>query len=403
MPEIVTPPTPAPVPVATPTPAPVAPATPPVAAPAAPSKDLTDIDAAFTAAGIEPAPTPAKSPEPAPKGKSGEPTAPAAPAPASPKPATPPVVPAPEAVRTPKELRAELDRVRGEAKDAMTAKTALESKIKEFESKGKDTEALMARLESRDKEFERLQGELRALKQEASPEFKKQYDEPFNQSAEWAKDYVNRLKLADGTQADYNRDFVPLYRMAKDSGLGAAKAKAKEMFGEDEGDEVFSSVRDLVRLDKVRASAFEQEKAGWAEKAKQEEGLRVQRQETWKRNQDLIEKDLENSVPDFKDPVDDAELQAARKQFIGIWESNPKTVEQAHKKAAYVKHAFLSFGPHREIIKRQAKQITELKDEIAKLKPKQPNADSHRPSGNEPEPTEQDWEAQAKADLANIT
>lgn len=235
-------------------PAPAAPAAaPPSPAPQDDAKDiLADLDKAYDKAGAEPVTKPAAA-APAAAPAAARPTAP----PAATKPAKDDK---PTAPQPPKELRAELDRVKAEFEQHKAGTAQLEAKIKDYEAKNKDTEALHNRLEQRNKEYEALQGELRALKQEASPEFQKQYDQPFAQAAKWAEEYVNRLAKTDGTPANFQRDFVPLFQLARNSTIGAARAKAEEMFDTRDVPEVMDSVKELVRLHKVRDSAFEEEK-----------------------------------------------------------------------------------------------------------------------------------------------
>jgi hypothetical protein len=345
-----------------------------------------------------------KPPESAPKAEGGETKTPAVAKADSLKPAeAAPAKLAVEVQRTPKELRLELERVRKEAQDASTAKTALEAKILEFEKKGKDTEALSARLDAREKEFERLQGELRALKRETTPEFKKQYDEPFNQAAEWAKEYVNRLTLENGQPANYDQHFVPLYRLAQDSTLGAARAKAREIFGEDEGEEVYSSIKDLVRLDKVRTAALQVVKTKWAEEARQEEGLRVQQREHWNTAVQKVREELPRTPENegYRDPADDKELATLRQQGYQIFDAEPKTTQEAIWKKEHERQRVAAFGPNMLTIKRLNATIASLREEIASLKPKQPNPDNKRGSGAPPE-QELSWEDQARKELRDV-
>ena len=347
---------------------------------------MAEFDAKFKAFGTDLTP---KAPEPA-----KDDAAPAAPKPepaAPPKPSTPP----PEPARTPKELRAELDRTKSELTANSAAKAGLEAKIRDFEAKGKDTEALVARLEARDKEFERLQGELRALKQEASPEFKAKYDKPFDQAAAYAKRVLTGVMKVDGTPADFDKDFVPLYRLAHDSSPIVAENQAKEVFGDSAG-AIMRHVEKLVELDYVRQEAFEEEKKGWAEKAKQEEGQRVQRQESWKKNQAAVEKDLQDSIESYRDPVDDKELQQQRAEGYQLWDMKVNTPEEAHRKAAHVKHRFAAFGPNQLTIRRQAKRIADLEAQIAGLKPKQPGENTQKPGGTETAAPAESWEEGAR-------
>ncbi len=357
-----------------------------------------------------PAPTPAPSPAPAPSGgdatenpfaeldakfkAAGEPgaqPAPVAPKPAEAKPAEtpPPKPPAADVQRTPKELRAELDRVRGEAKTASEAKAALETKIKEYDAKGKDTEALMARLAARDKEFDALQGELRALKQEASPEFKKQYDEPFNRAARFAERMVGGMTKIDGTQAAFDKDFVPLYRLP----YNAAYSQAREVFGDEAAPAVMEQVRELQRLDFQRQEAFEEEKKGWEGKQREADGLKVQQTQEAKDVYNRVNTDLQNSVAEYRDPPEDKEASELRQQGYAIVDATPKDGRQAILKFAHMRQRVAAFGPNQLQIKRLTAKLASLEKQLADTKPRPPAPGGTRPTGGEKPGEQKDWEA----------
>lgn len=408
---------------------------PDAAAPAAPPPQT-----APAAAPAPPAPTPSPGPSPAPAASSGEdddivaqldaaykkaeapepakkPDAPAIPPKAAPAPVAPTAKP-PDDKRAPKELRAELDRVNAEvaAKNAelttnKQATAALEAKIKEFESKGKDTEALMKRLEARDKEFETLQSELRALKQETSPEFKKQYDEPFDQQAAWAAEYVNKLVKADGTQANYEKDFVPLYWLGRNSTIGQVRAKAEEIFGPGDAPEIVDSVKELVKLDRIKTNALEQEKANWKKNQEAADGARVQSQITrTKEERELFAKvneDLQNSVESYRDAIENTESAALRKkgyqQFDAIVErlQKPKNLQEKLTLGAHMRQRWSAFDPNQLTIRKQAEEIASLKQQLEDHKPKLPGSGGHsRPTGGEgitPDDSMEGWARGAKA------
>jgi uncharacterized small protein (DUF1192 family) len=364
-----------------------------------PENAFAEVDKVFTAAGM---PDPAKKGDAAPKPEGGK-EPPAAPAPPSPKagekpPEPTPAKPAGEVQRTPKELRAELERTKGELKTIADAKTALEAKISQYESKGKDTDALRARLDARDKEFEKLQGELRALKQEASPEFKEKYDKPFERAARFAENMLKGITKVDATAADFDKDFVPLYRMP----YNAAYGRARELFGEEAAPAVMEQVRELQKLDFARREAFEEEKKGWAEKQKEEEGRIVQQREqfadAWKR----VNEDLQNTVAEYKDPADDKELSALRQQGIQIFDAPTKTPRELLWKNAHIRQRTAAYGPNQLTIKRQQATIATLREEIERLKGGQPNPDPKRVAGGAAPPAEKTWEQQMREEMARV-
>ena len=383
-----------------PPPPPPIPAPAAVPAPAAPSggdNAFAEIDAAFTKAGdVEPpAGTPPKEPTP-PKPEPA--AAPAKPAAAAAPPSPKPPEPKPGDVqRTPKELRAELERTKAEFETHKATTAQLEAKIKDYEAKGKDTDALRALVESRDKELETIRGEIRALKQEASPEFKAKYDVPFNLAAKYAENVMKGIVKTDGAPADFDRDFVPLYRMP----FNAALQRAEELFGDKLALAVMQQVQKLQELDFERREAFEEEKRGWADKQKQEDGLRVQQREQIKELTAKVRQELADSVPAYKDPVDDtaesAESAALRKKGYEIFDTEPKSLNEALLKDEHARHRVAAFGPNQLTIKRQSETIAQLRAEIENLKGRQPNPDPNRPAGSPPPPpSADDAEAWAK-------
>src|SRR5207253_11258826 len=95
----------------------------------------------------------------------------------------------------PAELRTELERVKGELKPKTESLSSLESKIADYEKRGKDTEALVKRHADLERSIANKDAEIRALKHEASPEFKQKYDLPYNQRAEDAKQEIETLQV----------------------------------------------------------------------------------------------------------------------------------------------------------------------------------------------------------------
>ena len=312
------------------------------------------------------------------------------PSPAAAPPSLKPVSPEPQ--KTPKELRAELERVRGEAKAASESKTMLEAKIAEYEAKGKDITALTARLEARDKEFEKLQGELRALKQEGSEDFKKQYDVPFNRAARYAERIVNGMTKIDGTKANFTEDFVPLYRMP----FNQASEKSVELFGEHGSHLVMDQIADLQRLDFVKQEAFEEEKKGWATKQAEEDGKRVQMQEQSKELFARINTDLQNSVEAYRDPPDDKESAELRQEGYKIVDAPTKTAKETLLKFSHCRHRVAAFGPNQLKIIRQSARIAELEKQLADMKPKQPGGGGVHLTGGEEKGEPESWEEGAR-------
>ena len=301
--------------------APVAPVTPaPAAAPSAPAanapaKDIAgpatdpfeiELQEKFKAAGhgLPDAPKEGDKAKPVDKLAEKPAEAKAAPKEVSKEPAKP--------LSGPKELRERLSAVETQLETEIKIKAALEAKVKEYEAKGQDTTKLMELLEQSKKDKEEWMAERRMLKQEMTPEFKKQYDEPFDNAAEYAETVMKGISKADGTPADFQNDFAPLYRLP----IKAAYEQAREVFGDDVAPIVMEQVRELQRLDFVRQKAMAGEKKNWAERQKSDEAKKVQErlqhEQTQKQQKqhfdDTLKKvaeDLRNSVEGYRDPVED--------------------------------------------------------------------------------------------------
>ncbi len=374
----------------TPPPAPAAPSAPaPAAAPSAPAVSTSnapnvpdnpfsdaDFDAKFKAAGSDISPKGGDEAPPKPK----EAARPAAAATSSPKPAA-------DVVRTPKELREQFERTKAELDQFKTNTAALEQKIKTYEQQGRDTEALRARLDARDKEFDQLQGELRALKREASPEFKQKFEVPFERTARLAEQMLKGVLKADGTEASFDKDFVPLYRMP----YSQAYAQARENFGDDGAPIVMEQWRELKKLDLQKQEAFEEEKKSWAEKEKQAEGMRVQQREQFNDAWNRVTKDLADTVEAYRDPVDDKEAAELRQKGYQIMQAQPKSAREMLIKNAHILHRVAAFGPNQLQISRLKSEISELEKQVESHKPRQPGSGASRPGGETRTEVEEDF------------
>lgn len=376
-----------------PTPAPAAPTPSPSPAPATPqpsgSDDPFERELESKIGGGEPA---SKTPEPAKPVEAKKPEVKPA-APAAAKPAEKPVEPTKGG---PKELREELERVRTEAKTHAGKVSELESKIADYERRGKDAESLKARLEQIEKAHSESQAELRALKQEASPEFKKQYDEPLGRALQDTVEVVGTMTRVDDQKADFDRDVLPLFHLSKQN-YGRAYAQAREMFGDDQAPAIMQHVSELRRLQSSRDRAFADEKKGWAEKQKADEGRRVQDREQqtalWKQ----VSEDLKNTVEDYKDPVDDAELATARATGLSLFDEKPKSQQEHLVKSAHIRHRLGAYEAQKLQIARHTARIAELEAKLEETKTRQPGADPQRPGGGAVAQPEESWEDAARS------
>ena len=337
-------------------------------------------------------PSTPKAPEPAPAApKAGE------------KPPAKPTTPSTAAKPPeggPKELRAELDRVRAERDNFKTQQAALEKRIAEAESKGKDTAAMAERAAKLEQTIAEREGELRMLKQEASPEFKDKYDKPFTEAAEYARDVVGQLTVTDDsgtTRIATWDDFAALYTQPYSKAIDQATA----MFG-NAAQVVINHLTELHRLDSVRHRALKSERENAAVRMKDEEGKRVQSQEATAAALAKLQEELPQKFDAYRDPPEDKELSESRAKQFAIFDAQPKSPQQAMIKFAHIRQMV---GAHKPLLI----QNSRLKAEVARLQAeldgkttKEPQS-HRRPGGTETAGGEESWEQAAAKELGNVT
>lgn len=308
-------------------------------------------------------------------------------------------------VTAPKALREQLEKTNGELKTYKERVASYEAKIAEFESKGKDTTALSERLAAIEKERDDARAEARALKQEASPEFKDKWEKPFNQAADYAKSLVEQLQVGEFVQNEETgtrewkpsraatwEDFGQLYSMP------AAKAAqtARQMFGDD-APLVIGQLNDLHRLDYQRGKALEEERTNWKANESKQQADQVRQREAWtaaaaKAEQQLKEKFADRYVASPED-TEAAEFLAEGERLLN---QKPKTMQEAAQIHARNKlnaiSAHLAF--HRVAV--QKAEIEELKAEIEELrggKPGKTRSTTDAPAGG----SEKHWSEELRA------
>lgn len=380
--------------IAEPKPAPAAPAAPPPApdrppaspglippapGPTGPSpgdeNPYAEIDAAFKKHDIPPPETRGKDQPPKPTDK----------------PTAAPAAPAPKPVPMPKELRAELDRVKGELKAKTEAVAAMEAKIAEAEAKGKDTSVLTERLAALEKQMEDKDAEIRALKQEASPEFKKKWDEPFNRLADRAKGVVEKIVVEDpdtGTarQATWG-EFTKIYGLDEFTAL----RESKRMFGEDGAQIAMGYYRQLHELDDARRVALDEEKKQWKEKDAAEQAKQIQGREEIQKMWKKINTELAEKIEDYHDSPEDKELTETRAKAYAAYDAPVKSLREKVVKDAHNRQRVAAFAVQKLIIARKDKEIADLKAELDGIKEKAPGA-TRRAGGTPSIKPEEDFE-----------
>lgn len=306
-----------------------------------------------------------------------------------------PVVP----VKEPKELRAELDRIRSELKAKSDSHSALEAKIAEYERKGKETEPLVSRLQTLEKEMDGLRAENRALKQETSPEFKQKYDAPFDRLAQRAKGVIEKIQIQNEETGTVRNatwgEFSKIYRLDEFTAL----RESKKEFGDDGAQIVMGYYRQLHELEDARDLALTEEKKQWKEKAAAEEAKRIQTREEINKLWSDTNKDLSEKVDDYHDSPDDKELLDARQAALAAYDAPPKTMKDRVIKDAHNRQRVAAFSVQKLIIARLQKKLEEQAAEMDGLKEKTPKPPTARAGGTTPEKPAQDWETEAREAL----
>jgi hypothetical protein len=360
-----------PAPAKAPTPAPAAPAKP--SAPPSRSDDpFSSIDARAAKPKEKPA-APAVAPKP------GEPPAKAPEAP-----------PAPADLKDPRRLRSAFDLKSAEVERSRVALTELQSKLEAAEARGKDTTALTERIGTMEKEREALQSQLRAFKQEASPEFQAKYEKPFKDAADFAKQISESLEITEYNdagdpvktrQGTYD-DFIQLYAMP----INKASKLARKMYGED-AQTIINHLNELQRLDFNKKRGLEDERKNALANEEKEKAEAATRKETiaklWRdTNQDIID-----NHPDWQPAPDDKEGAEILKESYATVDKGihdrTLTLEQKIRYDANQRHraALQPWFAHR--LKQANETISELQTTIAEMKGSGPGKTQH-PNGEPP-------------------
>lgn len=284
-----------------------------------------------------PPPAPAPAPSPfsslADKAKTITPKAPIVPDPDAGKGGDQPPVPDPskgtpdpdagKGAKEPKWYREQITSKGAELDKASRKVSELEQKISSYEARGMDTTALTAQLTAREKALEAAQAELSAVKYERSDEYKKKYDQPFRDAAEYAKTVVENLTVKEGDDSErparWDTDFSNIYSMPP----GRAEMEAQRIFGA--GASIVLRQLDKLRdLDHSRKQALRDHEAGANEREKAARASAVQQADKINRAWQMAEKDLLERNPDYfgEKPGED--------ERNSIWKESLQLVDQAY-------------------------------------------------------------------------
>lgn len=306
--------------------------------------------------------------------------------------------------KDPKWFREQHEKAQTQIKTYEEKVKALEAKIAEAEARGKDTTVLSQRLADLEKENETVKAELRAARQEVSPEFKEKWEKPFNQSAEYAKNIVTQLQVGElkvdeatgekrweAARTATWEDFAGLYSLP----MNKAAAMARQMFGED-APIVIQQLTELHRLDYQRTAALEDEKAKWKENTTKEQAERTRHEQGFKAMVTAVTEQLAKENPHFQDaPGDEGkESRELRNEGYAIFDKRPETIQEAAIKAAQVRHIVAAHYPLVRKLDALTAQLKEAQATIEEMKKGGPGRTSRStPSGGG---SEEDWQAELR-------
>lgn len=297
-------------------------------------------------------------------------------APKKPDEAKPDAAPAPAAEPdfdklAPKELRERVKQLNTEKKTLGEQIKGFEEKIKQLDSRGADTSALTARLTALEKERDGYQAELRAAKQEASPEFKEKYEKPFNSAADQVQKDILDLTVVgeDGNpRPAVWSDFTDIYS----SSVGNAIKKANALFG-DAAHFVLQQREKLIDLQRTRDAALAEEKTKYKERSAQEVAEQARRRENF--GKDWVDTNTRLSQTDaYKVDVTDAELAEAAKHAEGVFDAKVQGADRddwAKKKIlkdAHIKQKTIGYAVRGVIINRLKAANEALQNQVEELK-----------------------------------
>lgn len=364
----------------------------------------TELPPAAPAATPAPA-APTSTPPPEPSG-TPPPTPPAAPAaPPAPESDDPFIMPKKASAAAPKpgapvepdidkvgvkELRERAKQLREENAKYPNQIKALEDKIKFFESKGADTTALEARLTAIEAERDSAQAELRALRQEASPEFKEKYDAPFNRAAAAIKSQISELTVTDaeGVQRPAKwEDFTVLYGMP----VGKAIEQANAMFGP-AANFVLQKRENLLDMNSTRQAALEKEKAEFKVRSEREAAEKVVKRNGVLKTWEDTNKRLAETVDDYKVDSQDAEAAEARQHALAVFDKQIDStdeneyVKQKILKDAHIRQRVGAYAVQKVQIERLKAEKAALQAQIDELKGVAPGKPQRQGGGDAPAP-----------------
>jgi hypothetical protein len=293
----------------------------------------------------------------------------------------------------PKELREHAKRLKSENQTLAEKAKQLEAKIKEVENRGGDSTALTSRLNQIEKERDSALADLRAARQEASPEFKEKFDKPFNQAAEAARQEIGELTITnaeDGTtrQATW-ADFSALYSLP----VGKFIEQANALFGP-AAQFVIQKREQLQSLDRARRAALEEEKSQFKQRDERDRAESVRNREKDTAYLSEQQKRLSETVEDYKVDPTDTESLSAQKYALEAFDKSPENKEKGLLKFAHIRARVAAFAVNKVKLSRANSKIAELEAQVADLKESAPGKTQRSTAasaGGEGEESMEDW------------
>ena len=298
----------------------------------------------------------------------------------------------------PEKFRVGYEKVQADLTAAQSELTSLRSKVAESGAKAPETAALVQERATLQKTIEDLRAEVRAYKQEAAPEFKAKYDEPFNRLAERAKTVVEKMTLtndAGETSPASWQNFQQLYHTDEAN----AEAAAVQLFGEHGAKTAMRYYYDLHRLDESRATALNEERSHWQEKQKAEQAQEAARREETQNLLTRISAEIAESVPEYHNDPTDKDLTAARTKGLQLFDAEPKTIQQSLMRAAHIRQIVGSFFAQKFAMNRLTQELATVKAENEKLRavPGGQSRPAITPAEDDGEWNEDKWAAEARS------
>lgn len=248
--------------------------------------------------------------------------------------------------------------------ESTSEQTRLKAKIAEYESRGADTTALSKQLAQEQKEKAELISQIRALKREASPEFKDKWDKPFDNSIAFAKQFTEQLAVLNEDmepirQASWD-DFLGLYRLPYNKMI----SEAKKMFG-DASAGVVQHITDLQKMEYQRGVALKSEQEQWQKNEEEERTRTAQQRDFVETNWIKVNKEIAERHPEFyMDDPKDPDGNKLLKEGFDLVDSRPATIQE---KIIHDAHVRLKAASQPRLIYKMRRLQEELEDANSKI------------------------------------